>query len=353
MRWLKDTNDDIYDPTYTDMLRVAFTSEFGRGKLQDLVALLSGRNFETKQFEEPIAEDSFGRLKKGILAFINKTHFDRLTMILRSAGFVTSALIGGRNAVNFAYKERRRHLGDDRAGGGDAVGGGEDRPADDEQVGARGQRVAGRRDALLIALVRPRGADAGDDEEEVPPARGPDGADLLRRADDPVEAGRHRERGEPDGRLAGRPREPDRAEGGGVEGRQDRDGDQGGARKPSLRRGVRPSSPNARIISLPPEAWQLTIEAPVATAAAAARPTVFGMSWSFRSRKTRPAAAISRTRPGPCETKASRPSLKTPTSGARSRTAARIDSRSGRSRATARRLRALLTRNGAPAAGAS
>jgi hypothetical protein len=103
MRWLKDVNDDIYDPTYTDMLRVAFTSEFGRGKLQDLVALLSGRNFETKQFEEAIAEASFGKLKKGVLAFINKTHFDRITMILRSAGFVTSRLIGGRNAVNFAY----------------------------------------------------------------------------------------------------------------------------------------------------------------------------------------------------------------------------------------------------------
>jgi hypothetical protein len=103
MRWLKDVNDDIYDPTYTDMLRVAFTSEFGRGKLQDLVALLSGRNFVTKEFEEVIAEQSFGSLKKGVLAFINKTHFDRITMILRSAGFVTSDLIGGRNEVNFAY----------------------------------------------------------------------------------------------------------------------------------------------------------------------------------------------------------------------------------------------------------
>ena len=103
MRWLKDANNDIYNPTYTDMLRVAFTSEFGRGRLQDLVALLSGRNFETKQYEEIIAEDSFGRLKKGILTFINKTHFDRITMILRSAGFVTSALIRGQNAVNFSY----------------------------------------------------------------------------------------------------------------------------------------------------------------------------------------------------------------------------------------------------------
>src|SRR5688572_10375486 len=59
MKWLKDVTDDIYDPSYTDMLRVAFASEFRRGKLQDLVALLSGRNFDTKQYEETIAEASF------------------------------------------------------------------------------------------------------------------------------------------------------------------------------------------------------------------------------------------------------------------------------------------------------
>jgi hypothetical protein len=103
MRWLNGVNDDIYDPAYTDMLRVAFTSEFGRGKLGDLVALLSGRNFETKQYEEVIAEESFGRLKRGILQFMSQTHFERFTMILRSAGFVSSDLIGGQNAVNFAY----------------------------------------------------------------------------------------------------------------------------------------------------------------------------------------------------------------------------------------------------------
>jgi hypothetical protein len=103
MRWLKDVNDDIYDPGYTDMLRVTFASEFRRGKLQDLVALLSGRNFETKQYEDEIAEASFARLKKGVLAFINKTHFDRITMIVRSAGFVTPNLIGAQNNLNFAY----------------------------------------------------------------------------------------------------------------------------------------------------------------------------------------------------------------------------------------------------------
>ena len=103
MAWLRNENDDIYDPSYTDMLRVAFTSQFKRGKLEDLVALLSGRNFETKQFEESIAEASFASLKQGVLNFINETHFKRFVMIIRSAGFVDASLIGSQNALNFAY----------------------------------------------------------------------------------------------------------------------------------------------------------------------------------------------------------------------------------------------------------
>ena len=65
MTWLRNETDDLYDPSYGDLLRVAFTSEFKRGRLQDLVALLSGRNFETQQFEEKIVEESFTSLKKG------------------------------------------------------------------------------------------------------------------------------------------------------------------------------------------------------------------------------------------------------------------------------------------------
>lgn len=103
MAWLRHEADDIYDPDYTDMLRVAFTSEFQRGRLQDLVALLSGRNFETKKFEAEIAAASFDRLRQGVLNFINEHHFKCFVMIIRSAGFVDSDLIGSQNALNFAY----------------------------------------------------------------------------------------------------------------------------------------------------------------------------------------------------------------------------------------------------------
>jgi len=103
MSWLRREKDDIYDPKYTDMLRVAFTTEFRRGKLQDLVALLSGRNFETKQYEEEIVQESFTRMKEAALRFINETHFKRFLMIIRSAGFIDSSMISSQNALNFAY----------------------------------------------------------------------------------------------------------------------------------------------------------------------------------------------------------------------------------------------------------
>jgi hypothetical protein len=103
MGWLRNENDDLYDPSYTDMLRVAFTSEFRRGRLEDLVALLSGRNFETRQYEEVIVEDSFARLEKGIKRFMNEWDFKHFIHIIRSAGFVNSSMIRSQNALNFAY----------------------------------------------------------------------------------------------------------------------------------------------------------------------------------------------------------------------------------------------------------
>ncbi len=103
MKWLRHNREDLYDPSYTDMLRVTFTTEFQRGRLSDLVALLSGRNFETRSFEESIAEDSFRRLNNSVFHFMNETNFKRFIMILRSAGFITSSMIRSKNTVNFAY----------------------------------------------------------------------------------------------------------------------------------------------------------------------------------------------------------------------------------------------------------
>lgn len=103
MQWLKSENEDIYDPEYTDLIRVAFTSQFNRGKLSDLVSLLSGRNFESRTYEDEIAERSFAYLKKGVMNFINENNFKKFLMIIKSAGFISPKMIRSQNALNFAY----------------------------------------------------------------------------------------------------------------------------------------------------------------------------------------------------------------------------------------------------------
>ncbi|WP_256415505.1 DUF262 domain-containing protein [Acinetobacter sp. 5862] len=103
MSWLKTENEDLYDPSYNDLIRVAFTSQFNRGRLSDLVSLLSGRNFETRTFETEIAEQSFQKLKYGVHNFINETNFKRFLMIVKSAGFISPKLVRSQNALNFAY----------------------------------------------------------------------------------------------------------------------------------------------------------------------------------------------------------------------------------------------------------
>ena len=103
MIWLKDEKDDLYDPDYSDMLRVSFTYEFKRGKLADLVSLLSGRNFLTKDYEQAIAADTYERLRNSVINFMNENHFKRFLMIIRSTGFIIPDMIRSQNSLNFAY----------------------------------------------------------------------------------------------------------------------------------------------------------------------------------------------------------------------------------------------------------
>lgn len=103
VEWLKDDKDDIYDPDYNDALRVSFMHMFGRGKLADLVALLSGRDFEARDYKGEIADKSFQKLHDGVIRFMSKGNFQDFTAALRSAGFVSPSIMSSKGAVNFAY----------------------------------------------------------------------------------------------------------------------------------------------------------------------------------------------------------------------------------------------------------
>lgn len=103
LRWLKDDREDIYDPDYNDMLRVSFMHQFGRGKLGDLVSLLSGRDFVDRTFKDEIVEDSFAKLTLGVNNFMNQYNFEQFVLAIKSAGFITSKLLNSQMTLDFAY----------------------------------------------------------------------------------------------------------------------------------------------------------------------------------------------------------------------------------------------------------
>jgi hypothetical protein len=103
IKWLSKTDESLYDPNFNDVIRVSFMHIFKRSKLSDLVSLLSGRNFETKEYVESIAEDSFKKIESGVLSFVNEENFLQFTLLIKSMCFIDESLVGSKSALNFAY----------------------------------------------------------------------------------------------------------------------------------------------------------------------------------------------------------------------------------------------------------
>ena len=103
LEWLKDDKETVYDPECDDVLRVAFMHRCKRAKLADLVAMLSGRDFETRDFKEEIVESTYRDLETGVNNVINGYNFSQFMLAIRSAGFTSKKLVNSVMAIDFAY----------------------------------------------------------------------------------------------------------------------------------------------------------------------------------------------------------------------------------------------------------
>ena len=103
LAWLKDDTETVYDPNYDDVIRVAFMSEIKRAKLANLVQMLAGRDFETREFKESIIEQTYKSMYDGVLNVISQHNFTQFMITLRSAGFISKKLVNSVMAIDFAY----------------------------------------------------------------------------------------------------------------------------------------------------------------------------------------------------------------------------------------------------------
>lgn len=103
LEWLKDDKETVYDPECDDVLRVAFMHRCKRAKLADLVAMLSGRDFETREFKEEIVESTYKDLEAGVNSVISGYNFTQFMLAIRTAGFTSKKLVNSVMAIDFAY----------------------------------------------------------------------------------------------------------------------------------------------------------------------------------------------------------------------------------------------------------
>lgn len=103
LSWLQHEVENVYDPGCDDVIRVAFMHKFKRAKLANLVQMMSGRDFVTREFREEIVENTFAGMYEGVLNVINEHNFKQFMIAMRSAGFISPKLVNSQMALNFAY----------------------------------------------------------------------------------------------------------------------------------------------------------------------------------------------------------------------------------------------------------
>jgi len=70
--WLKDDSEELYDPSYGDIIRVAGLVGFSRGRASAIVSELSGRDPETRKVDEDRIPMAFEALEQALLEIVRK-----------------------------------------------------------------------------------------------------------------------------------------------------------------------------------------------------------------------------------------------------------------------------------------
>jgi uncharacterized protein with ParB-like and HNH nuclease domain len=94
----------IYTLGYNDILLVSSLAEFRRGDLSDLVSLLSGRDFEERNYKAEIKDASFNKLRNIVSLITDRYMLEGFIQdVLIASGYINSDFIRAQNTVNYLY----------------------------------------------------------------------------------------------------------------------------------------------------------------------------------------------------------------------------------------------------------
>ncbi len=93
----------IFEPTPKDLVRVTVGLGFGRGKMKDAYAILTGRDFATQKVSVALREEQFEKFKKTQAIVLDNTNWHGFLKIILGLGFKSNDLISSSNNIANAY----------------------------------------------------------------------------------------------------------------------------------------------------------------------------------------------------------------------------------------------------------
>lgn len=93
----------IFEPTPKDLVRISVGLGFGRGKMKDAYAILTGRDFATKKVSTSLREEQFEKFKETQAIVLDNTNWHGFLKIILGLGFKSKDLISSSNNIANAY----------------------------------------------------------------------------------------------------------------------------------------------------------------------------------------------------------------------------------------------------------
>jgi len=93
----------IFEPTPKDLVRISVGFGFGRGKMKDAYAILTGRDFATKKVSIALREEQFEKFKETQTVILDNTNWHGFLKIILGLGFKSKDLISSSNNIANAY----------------------------------------------------------------------------------------------------------------------------------------------------------------------------------------------------------------------------------------------------------
>ena len=97
--WAEKKHSNIFDPDFADLLHISLGVGFLRGKLSQLVSLISGRDFEKRTYTEEAMTEAYQKFDEAVQYTLNESNFSRYVLMLKSLGILDKSFAKDRKST--------------------------------------------------------------------------------------------------------------------------------------------------------------------------------------------------------------------------------------------------------------